>query len=121
MRVIYNYTLETNRPFRVNTVAVNLWLQLVLHVMLFHMLNVLHFTLVVSGVCVVCVCFCGVCVFLWCVCVCVCVVCVCVCVCVCVVPSMAVFFSSLILCSPQDVAQVFYADFKIVPGAPVNY
>ena len=44
------------------------------------------------------------------------------CVCgVCVVPSMAVFFSSLILCSPQDVAQVFYADFKIVPGAPVNY
>ena len=66
-------------------------------------------------------CVCGVCVFLWCVCVCVCVVCVCVCVCVCVVPSMAVFFSSLILCSPQDVAQVFYADFKIVPGAPVNY
>ena len=58
MRVIYNYTPETTRPCKVNTVAVNPWLRFVLNVMLFPMLNVLHFILVISDLCV-CVCVCA--------------------------------------------------------------
>jgi len=42
MQGIYNYIPETNNPSRVFSVAIILYLQFVLHVMLFPPLNVLH-------------------------------------------------------------------------------
>jgi len=53
------------------------------------------------------------------VCVCVCAR-ACVCACVRVVPNMAIFSTSLFSFFPQYVAQVFSADFKIVPVASVT-
>ena len=52
---IYNYVSETNHVSRVYSVAAALYLQSVLHVMLFRVLNVFcTFTLVLSEVCVQC-------------------------------------------------------------------
>jgi hypothetical protein len=51
---IYNYTPETNHVSTVHTVAAFLYSQSVLHVMLFHMLNMFFctFMLALSVVCV---------------------------------------------------------------------
>jgi hypothetical protein len=55
MLCIYNYTPETTRVSRVYTVAAVLYLQFVLHVMLFRMLNMFcTFTLALSAVSVLC-------------------------------------------------------------------
>jgi antibiotic biosynthesis monooxygenase (ABM) superfamily enzyme len=55
MQVIYNYIPETNHVSRVYSVTAVLYLQSVLHVMLFRMLNMFStFTLVLSAVCVQC-------------------------------------------------------------------
>jgi hypothetical protein len=43
MQGIYNYTPETNRVSRVYSVAAVLWLQYMVPVMLFPVLNVLYF------------------------------------------------------------------------------
>ena len=44
MQGIYNSIRETNHVSRVYNVAAVLYLQFMLHVMLFHMLNVVYFT-----------------------------------------------------------------------------
>jgi hypothetical protein len=54
MQDIYNYTLETNHVRRVCSVAAFLYLQFVLHVMSFHVLNLLcNFTFRSVCVCAV--------------------------------------------------------------------
>ena len=53
MQGIYNCIPETNHISRVCSVAAVLYLQFVLHVMLFHVLNMFHtFTLALPEVCV---------------------------------------------------------------------
>jgi len=42
MQVIFNCIREASHVSRVHNVAVILWLQIVAHVMLFHMLHILH-------------------------------------------------------------------------------
>jgi hypothetical protein len=54
MHGIYNYIPETNHVSRVHSVAAVLYLQFVLHVMLFPMLNFRTFTLALSAVRVQC-------------------------------------------------------------------
>ena len=55
MHAIYNYVPETNRVSRVYSVAAVLYLQSVLHVMLFPMLSMFStFALALSAVCVQC-------------------------------------------------------------------
>jgi hypothetical protein len=55
MQSIYNYIPETNHVCRVYSVAAVLYLQSMLHVMLFRMLNMFcTFTLALSVVCVQC-------------------------------------------------------------------
>ena len=55
MQGVYNYVHETNQVARVYTVAAVLYLQFVLHVMLFRVLNMFcTFTLVLSKVCLQC-------------------------------------------------------------------
>ena len=54
MQVIYNCKAETNLDSGVNRVAAVLYLQFMLHVMLFPMLNAMYFTLVLSALCVQC-------------------------------------------------------------------
>ena len=54
MQDIYNYTPDTNRVFRVYSVAGVLYLQFLLQVMLFRTINVLYFTSVLPAVCVQC-------------------------------------------------------------------
>ena len=55
MQGIYNYIPETNHVSRVHSVASALYLQFVLHVMLFHIRNMFcTFTLALSAVCVQC-------------------------------------------------------------------
>jgi len=52
MQGIYNYIPETNHVYTVYSIAAVLYLQSVLHVMLFLMLSVVRtFTLVLSAVC----------------------------------------------------------------------
>ena len=52
-QAIYSYIPETNQVYRVHSVAAVLYLQFVLHVMLFRMLNMFcTFTLALSVVCV---------------------------------------------------------------------
>ena len=52
---LYNYIPETNHVARVYSVAAVLYLQFMLHVMLFRMLNMFcAFTLALSAVCVQC-------------------------------------------------------------------
>jgi hypothetical protein len=54
MEGIYNDTPEMNLVSRVNSVSAVLYLQFVLHVMLFRMSNVQYSTIVLSEICVQC-------------------------------------------------------------------
>ena len=49
---IYNYIPETKNVSRVYSVAAILWLQFMVHVMQFPMINVLYFYIVLCKVCV---------------------------------------------------------------------
>ena len=90
MRVIYKYTPEKKSLCRVNTVAVNLWLQFVLHVMLFRPWNIFcTFTFALSVVCLQC--------SVW--------------------PFF--FFVVLNFCFPGMLLPYCLSDFEMVPVAPI--
>ena len=89
MQGIYNYIPETNHVSMVYSVAAVLYLQFVLHVMLFRPWNMFYtFTLALSAVCVQCT--------IW-----------------------PCFCSSLISCFPGMLLRYFLSDFEMVPVAPV--
>jgi len=91
MQGIRNYIPQINHVYRACSVAAVLYLQSVLHVLLFHPWNVLcTFTLALSAVCV------------------------------CAVPNMAVFFySALISCFPGMLLRYCLSDFVMVPVIPI--
>ena len=97
MHGIYNYVPETNHVSTVHSVTAVLYLQSVLHVMLFRPWNVFcTFTLALPAVCV------------------------CVCVCVCVQWPIWLFFcSSLISCCPGMLIRYCLSDFEMVPVASI--
>jgi hypothetical protein len=90
MKDIYSYIPETNHVYRVYNVAAVLYLQFVLHVMLFRVLNIsCTFTSALSAVCVLC-------------------------------PIWLFFCSSLISRSPGTLLRCCVSDFEIIPVAPIT-
>ena len=89
MQDIYNYILETSHVFTVNSIAALLYLQPVLHVMLFRPWNMFcTFTLVLSMLCVQC-------------------------------PIRLFFCISLISLFPGMLPRYCLSDFEMVPVAPI--
>ena len=89
MHGVYNYIPETNHVSRVYSVAAVLYLQSVLHVMLFRLWNMFcAFTLALPAVCVQ-------------------------------LHNMAVFCSSLISCFPGTLLRYTLSDSEMVPVAPI--
>ena len=85
------YIPETNHISRVYSVAAVLYLQFVLHVMLFRPWNMFYtLTLALSALCAQC-------------------------------PIQLFFCSSLISCSPGMMLRSCLSDFEIVPVAPIMY
>jgi len=89
MQCIYNYIPGTNHVSRVHSVAVVLYLQFMLHVMLFPMLNMFcTFTSALAAVSVKC-------------------------------PIWLFFCSFLISCFPGLLLRYCVSDFEVVPAAPI--